>query len=292
MNKLKTASRLQHGFAVLLLILFSGTSRAEILYEVEWQEHTVWILGTIHLARNTDTKLSERALTALQESDQLWMEMTRDELTRSSEILFESGLKPQSYLPEVLAPEVWEQLASTTSRLGLAPSVVARMEPWLLEYVVLVLTLRNEGFDSTQGIDFQVLREAAELNKDIYGFELAEEQVEILSAARSNISVDEHINYILTESPSLLEEIVILERHWQRGELDEIMAFVDTDMTEYTQHILLVERNQRWFRMLQQVLSERPGVLFVAVGTAHLGGEQGLLQLFERSGAKVTRHKE
>ncbi|RTE86869.1 MULTISPECIES: TraB/GumN family protein [Gammaproteobacteria] len=274
---------------LLLAAWLPTTLQAELLYEVTWDNKTVWLLGTIHLVSNEETRLSDTAQSALQESRFVWLEMTPQELSRSSTLLFEQGVRSEPYLQEQLDPEQWAKLAAVTSRLGLATSVVGRMEPWLLEYVVLVLTLRKEGFDEQLGIDMQLIRAAEALEKPLRGLEDAEDQVSVLMDARDEMPLIEHIELILGDSESAVQDMRSLEAMWERGELAELLTSATAEMSERTKHVLLVERNQKWFRQIRQEIAADDTV-FVGVGAAHLGGEQGLLDLFERAGAEITRH--
>ncbi len=277
----------------VVIFLFSlglGTpARAEILYHVQWPDRELWLLGTIHLAAQSSTELTTKAKEAISSSDRLWMEMTSDELIRSSDLLLQQGLHDYPYLKEQLSPELWNELAAMSARVGLAPTVMQRMEPWLVEYIVLVLWLRHEGFDTYQGIDHQVMRYAALSDTGIFGLETAEEQVAVLTHARSNISAEEHIQEVLTQLKVITTELAALERDWQKGDLDSILAKINDQLPPYTQHVLLVERNQSWLRKVRAELNENEQH-FMAVGAAHLPGEQGMLALFERSGGTVTKH--
>lgn len=277
------------GLMFTFLLFVHSSTRAEVLYEVSWDDHKVWLLGTIHLVSDPETVLSDTARNAISASDVIWLEMTSQELARSSSILFDLGVRSEPFLTEELEAEQWNALAAMTSRLGLAPSTVSRMEPWLLEYVVLVLTLRREGFDNALGIDMQVIEYATETNTAVKGLETAEEQVAMLADAREDVELVDHIQLILDDSESAVSELQALETLWQAGDLVALMEAVTLDMSEYTQHVLLVERNQKWFRDIKNQIQPGQNV-FVGVGAGHLGGEQGLIQLFERAGATITRH--
>lgn len=281
--------RLASIFIILFTLGLGSTARAEVLYHIQWPDRELWLLGTIHLAAQSSTELTTKAKQAISNSDRLWMEMTSEELNRSSDLLFQQGLHDYPYLKEKLSPALWNELAAMSARVGLAPTVIQRMEPWLVEYIVLVLWLKHEGFDSQQGIDYQVMRFAAVEAVLIDGLETAEEQVAVLSQARSNISAEAHIAEVLHQLTDIADELAELELDWQKGDLESIWAKVTEQMPAYTQHILLVERNQNWLRKVRAELKENEQH-FMAVGAAHLPGEQGMLALFERSGAKVTKH--
>lgn len=274
---------------LLLVGLFSIRTEAEVLYKAEWDDRTLWLLGTIHLASQSRTTLSEVAQQALLDSDYIWMEMTAEELERSSSLLFAAGTRDTPFLRDEIEEEAWNELAALSARLGLAPSVIERMEPWLTEYVLLVMVLRAEGFDTRQSIDHQVMRLAAMHDKTILGFETAEMQVATLRDAAEQLSYPYHIARILAQIESVTEEAKRLERLWQEGDLDTLYSFTTQALSAHSKHVLLVERNQAWFRTLITEVAEHEQH-FIAVGAGHLPGEQGLLELLTRAGAKVSKH--
>lgn len=280
---------------VIYVLFFSSLfgavhpAHGEILYQVQWPDRELWLLGTIHIAAQSSTELTTKAKNAILKSDRLWLEMTNDELKRSSDLLFKQGLHDYPYLKEQLPTELWNELAALIARLGLAPTVVQRMEPWLVEYIVMVLWLRREGFDSQKGIDYQVMRFAATNELQVHGLETAEEQIKALSQARENMPAAEYISEVLLQLNTLTDDLIKLEESWQKGDLAQLWQQVTQDLPVYTQHVLLVERNQQWLRKIRAELNADEQH-FIAVGAAHLAGEQGLLALFQRSGAQITQH--
>ena len=287
---LSRTNKLKFAFLFLLVLPLAAPyhARAEILYHVQWPDRSLWILGTIHLAAKTSTELSEKAKQVIASSDHLWMEISPNELTLSADMLFEQGLHDYPYLREQLPEELWAELSALIARVGLAPSIVQRMEPWLVEYLVMVMWLQHEGFKTSLGIDYQVMRYAALNNIKVMGLETAKDQVAALEKARHGVNAEQHVKEILSQFNSISKELAELERGWQEGDLAYIWQQVEQSLTAQSKGILLDARNYVWFARLQESLQINEQH-FVAVGAAHLAGEQGLLALFERAGAQVTK---
>ncbi|RUO43817.1 hypothetical protein CWE15_01045 [Aliidiomarina taiwanensis] len=276
-------------FSLLIPLVLPFNTRAEILYQVQLPDRSLWILGTIHLAAKSSTELSDKAKHSISTSDRLWMEITPEELNLSAEMLFEQGLHDFPYLREQLPEELWAELAALIARVGLAPSIVQRMEPWLVEYLVMVMWLQREGFKTSLGIDYQVMRYAALNSMTVSGLESAHDQVTALEKARLGVDPEQHVKEILAQFHSISQELAELERGWQEGDLDYIWQQVEQSLSAQSQRVLLEARNKLWFERLQQAV-KKDEQHFVAVGAAHLAGEQGLLALFERAGALITKH--
>ncbi len=69
-------------------------------------------------------------------------------------------------------------------------------------------------------------------------------------------------------------------------DLDQIQEVSEesTSRIEGMEQYLLIDRNQAWVPEMEKIMAQPT---FFAVGTGHLGGEQGLLQLLEEAGYTV-----
>lgn len=74
---------------------------------------------------------------------------------------------------------------------------------------------------------------------------------------------------------------------WDRAYQQQIYGIEGLDMLKLTDAYLLERRNHRFLERLAGALAE--GDLFIAVGSAHLPGETGLVELLRNQGYDVTR---
>ena len=78
---------------------------------------------------------------------------------------------------------------------------------------------------------------------------------------------------------------------WARGDLDAFEAVALDDMETESPALhraLLVERNTDWANQIQTML-EGSGTVFIAVGAAHLAGDDSVQEILEDRGVAVTR---
>lgn len=66
--------------------------------------------------------------------------------------------------------------------------------------------------------------------------------------------------------------------------LYEAVSGKDADLKKY-EDALLINRNRNWIPKISSLAAEGP--VFVAVGAAHLGGEQGVISLLRKAGFTV-----
>lgn len=94
----------------------------------------------------------------------------------------------------------------------------------------------------------------------------------------------------LREGPDLPQKLEKLQKAWAGGDVDQIAWFTDEDFAGQPElrDALLTRRNLLWLQRLE-ALMDGGAKPFVAVGAAHLAGNDGLPALLAMEGYKVTR---
>ncbi|MCH8492317.1 MAG: TraB/GumN family protein [Idiomarina sp.] len=275
-------------FAVLLVVLFSTPTYAEVLYKVSYGEQTWWVLGTIHIGE-PDMQLSKQSEQAFSESEEVWFELSPEELQRAALLLFQQGASATTLSSQV-EPELWQRFETTLSEHGIVAGAFNNLEPWLMEIMVLMQLALTEGFDVEYGSEAQLMQWAGAQNTPMFGFETAQDQIDALRTG-SEQSVAEAIEELLESLHNGAAEIAVLADAWRAGDIQELMLLVRESMNERQLDALLWQRNLAWFAKLQTMLDETDSATrMIAVGAAHLGDEFGLLQLFHDAGAEIKNY--
>lgn len=280
------------GFAkaimLLLFVLFSVPSQAEVLYKVSYGEQTWWVLGTIHIGE-PGMELSAQSEQAFNESAEVWFELSAEELQRAALLLFQQGASATTLASQV-EPELWQHFEASLSEHGIVAGMFNNLEPWLMEIMVLMQLALAEGFDVEYGSEAQIMQWANAQQTPIFGFETAQAQINSLRAG-SEQSAAEAITGVLESLHSGAADIGLLADAWRSGNLQKLMLLVRESMHERQLDALLWQRNLAWYSMIETMLDETDSATrFIAVGAAHLGDELGLLQLFSDSGGKVENY--
>ena len=80
---------------------------------------------------------------------------------------------------------------------------------------------------------------------------------------------------------------------WEKGDVAKIAAMETGELkTKHPEEYktLVVERNEKWAATLDGLLKgEATGDVFVAVGAAHLAGDESVIELLKKDGWKVER---
>jgi uncharacterized protein YbaP (TraB family) len=95
-------------------------------------------------------------------------------------------------------------------------------------------------------------------------------------------------NSVWTEEPVAIAVMDLYEAYkkYDMKKIAEISEFInENDSVRYVQNKLLGERNRNWMEKILQAIQEKPA--FIAVGTRHLPGKNGLITLLRQEGYTV-----
>ncbi|EKE83460.1 TraB/GumN family protein [Idiomarina xiamenensis] len=270
---------------IALLLIFCGSSQAEVLYKVTDNDRTYWLMGTLHLGKPDSLQLSATARQALRASEQILLEMSPEELTNGQMAILQAGKREQGQLQDQLSAEQWQALVNLAQQYRIPETMLNQFEAWFVQLVILSQAVAQEGYASNGGVESQIIAYAQQQQLHIEGLETAEQQISALTQAQQQAGENALIEQLLQEVGQLTEQVNQLTDAWIAGDLNQITQMVMNEMDVSTRDVLLTDRNRRWFAHLQQSDDEQ---IFIAVGSAHLGGEHGLLTLFKQAGAHVV----
>lgn len=246
-----------------------------------------WLFGTIHALPEQVDWRSPKLDAALAASDRIVVEVAAindpAELGRIFATL--SRTPGQPLLGQRLPSNLRPALASLLKQEGIPEAAFAETETWAAA-LALAQALQDEG-NSSNGIDKALLKAAR--GKRVEEFEGAEAQLGIFDGLPE---AQQRVLLAATVAGAASAEAAArrLANAWGRGDMALIAAETDKGfMADPTlRAALLSDRNLAWDRKLEALLTggARP---FVAVGAAHLAGQDGLPALLTAHGWKVTR---
>lgn len=279
--------------AFLLILGLTGCARPEEVRPGFWlvegpKGEKAWLLGTIHaLPRPVDWR-SAKIDAALNEANLLVLEVADinddSKTARAFADLSKSpGLPPLSQrVPDDLRTELSDELQQG----GLKAGSLDPYETWAAALMLQNAISSDSENDTGNGIDRAV---AKAWKGPVTEFEGAAAQLAIfdhLPEAQQRAL----LSAILTEGPGRKEQLRTLQMAWARGDMDLIARTTDKDFGKQPElrETLLLGRNRAWTAKVEALLAQgsRP---FIAVGAAHLAGNDGLPAMLAARGWKVTR---
>lgn len=259
------------------------------LWVVKDADSTLYLFGSIHVLRPTTGWASPRVTQAFDSASDIWFEISNpDDQAAIIPLIQQHGLSPQAPLTSRLTPEEFAELDEAAKAIGASGAQMDAMKPWLAALSLSVAPLVKAGYDPKSGVEMALKARAEAAGKPIHGFETLDKQVGMLA----NLPDDTQLAFLretlknYDEATTMLDAMVAA---WAQGDvatLDRVaVQEMKSDAPELYK-VLLVERNTDWANQIQTML-QGSGAAFIAVGAAHLAGEDSVQAILKSRGVTV-----
>ncbi len=284
------------------------TQATPLFYKVTNSKgHTIWLLGTIHVGDNRTGFLPQEIYDALSASEALAVEFDTDAFRQQSatDPLLQAQLSAAyfysdgSATADHLNPELYRLAHALLLASGSTTMDSANMKPVIWESLLSDFFLsRASSLTSQKGLDNRLLALAREQEKEILDIESGLSQLQALTGLSDATQA-----LLLKDTVSLgidgyCDSIMDLYEIWCRGNADELTQALLEDPADLPEEekLLHQEYNKAMMTKRNAVMVEaarthlRAGkTVFFAVGTAHLLGEDGIVESLLDLGYKVEQ---
>jgi len=298
---------IRNATAVLILLLILGTScstspeeedlQKSFLWEAKSDGTTVYILGSVHLAKAELYPLDDTIEDAYAQSQILVVEinMNDENLVKTEKFLLEKGVYPAG---EKLQNNITDELYSSVSEKamefdssGLLLVSLNMFEPWVVAVVITDMEYMELGYEVEYGIETYFLDKAENDGKDILELETVELQLDIFDGLSPELQIMMLEDAV--ENPVTEEELELMYDAWSNGDTTQMEQLLFEDIDENPEYRpfydkIIDERNLQMVEKIEDYL-EDDDVYFVIVGAAHLLGENGIVNLLIERGYSVSQ---
>jgi len=271
------------------VVLFGGaTVHAEApVWAIHGAKNTVYLAGSVHLLPQSDSTLPAAFDKAYADSAALVMEIDIDDLNPVDAQLFtlQRGMLPADQrLSGIIGQQRFDRLLKEVGGLGVPALALERFQPWLAAMTLQQLQLAKLGFDPDAGVEMQIALRAKNDSKEITGFETLAEQLGLFA----NLSIPDQIRFLdatLEETQEAQRELAELLAAWRAGNGSKLASMLSEEYvaTPALYATLVSDRNRRWLPQIEQLLKGDRNYM-VVVGTLHLVGVNGVLDLLKANG--------
>lgn len=286
---------------VLLALLCAGVANADdaghplSMWQVDGVNNRVYLLGSIHLLREQDHPLPSAIYAAYRDAEELIMELDMDDMDPfEGQILTnELGLiKDGSTLSALMGAELYAEAQKLADVAQIPLSLLEKSEPWFAAMNVEIMLLMRMGFNPALGIETQLMEMAVADRKEIHGFETMRQQLEFLDELSAEAQRAMLIQ-ALSEGTSLREIMDSMIEAWRKGDTAFLEDNLLSDMQDYPElnRVIVVDRNLAWTSQIEELLDD-PIDYLIVVGALHLVGADGVPQLLQSRGHRVTQMRQ
>lgn len=259
------------------------------LWVIKDADSTLYLFGSVHVLRPTTGWASPRVNAAFDSASDIWFEITNPEDQAAMMPLIQQyGLSPQTPLSSRLTPEELAQLDVAAKTIGASAAQLDPLKPWLAALSLSVAPLVKAGYDPQSGVELALKARAQAAGKRLHGFETLEKQVGMLATLPDDVQL-EFLRETLKDFDEAVEMLDSMVEAWAKGDVQALDRIVveemKTDAPELYK-VLLVDRNTDWANQIQTLL-QGSGTAFIAVGAAHLTGDDSVQSILQSRGVAV-----
>ena len=259
------------------------------LWRISDHDSEIWLFGTVHVLPADLRWRSTRLNAAFSAADELVLETDTSAGETTAALTARYGLLPAG---EKLSPRLPShdaaRLARISSTLGVDPSSLERLRPWLAALRLSFAFAAAHGQLSEAGVEAVLLPEAQARGLRISYLETPEQQIRTLA----ELSDSDQLRF-LQASLRQIEEgggaLEFIDRAWASGDVAALDRELHAQLSQAgpgPYAVIITRRNEAWADEIARRL-EGSGRIFYAVGAAHLVGDGGVPALLRRRGIDV-----
>jgi len=255
------------------------------MWEIKSDNATVYLLGSIHLAKSEIYPLDDKIENAYKNSDNVVVEVNVKNVNQfelASMMMLEQG----KTLKDELSDSTFALLENEFKKNQIPAMAYMQLKPWAATMLIVQMKLKQAGYDAQSGIDMYFIGKAEKDKKPILELEKMEFQLKMLE--KMGDLDDEYFLYSLRDLDKSLEQFESIFEAWKLGDTTEISKISLDGVDEFESMKIFMdgmldERNIGMAEKIDGYLKSNKTYL-VIVGSAHMIGNNGLLKLLEDKG--------
>ena len=277
---------------LVLCIAARADGALHSLWELHGKHNTVYLLGSIHVLRQSDYPLAPAVLQAYSNAKSVLMEVNLEEINSEqvqAEMLGSAMLPEGKTLADVLGKQRYARADALAHELGVDLSGFDQFAPWFAAEAISQMQLTQLGFQPEAGVEMYFLEKARNDGKSVAGLETVHDQISLFQ----NMPLDTQAEYLvssLEQAHDLPQEVDSMVRAWQRGDaqwfVNQLQSELGRDPALY--QAVLGSRNRKWLPKIEALLNDDENYL-VIVGTGHLVGQGSVIDLLKKDGIGATQ---
>lgn len=276
-----------------------GDSNADLrpaIWTLSDDDTTVHLFGTVHVLKPGTGWKTNAFESAFAASDAVFLEadletpsvLNRIQSQVSQLAVFTDG----SVLDDFLDDDEEILFDQAASLVGLEPSELQYLRPWLLSQSLSERYAEQKGYKDEFGVEQVLLKDARLSAKQVRYLEAAENVLQRLGELPEEDTADLLVATAedIMRRPDSLDALV---GFWGTGDVDSLARVFRPDGafgSKAVYDLLIVDRNEDWARQIDQLMSSEEGTFMIAVGAGHLAGPDRLQVLLEQNGYSVQRN--
>lgn len=280
--------------AAVAAFLASPAPAAHFLWEVSSLTSRVYLFGTVHAGKRDWYPLPKPIEDALVASDVLVVEADVTHLESIAKAAPLMSYRPPDSLAKHVEPAHYERFRKLLGRYGVPEAQVAHMKPFMAVSVLVFAEWGRLGYLPQYGVDAYLINKAKAENKPIVEIEGLAMQARLIDSL-----TDEESRRLFEGTLRALEggltgeQITGMVNAWQSGD-PNLLLEIARKYNDLVPGAREFEEKFIWARH-DAMAAKIEGYLetrkrhFIAVGSLHLSGPRGLVEILRKRGYLVRQ---
>ena len=264
------------------------------LWEVKSKTNVIYLFGTIHVGKRAFYPLQPQVEAALKQSQALVVEADITSSDGLADIDTIINYKAPDSLDKHIPMPIFNRLKTQLARLNIPLDAVKSMKPFLIGGFLSIAEFSKLGYDMNFGVDGYLIAKAKDDRKPVLELESQIGQLKMLSGMSPTLQeafLDNAISVL--ESGKSPDQVTGMVNAWQTGDvklMQDVTSAVNKGlrMSDQLDEVLLYSRHTAMLKKIEDYLAGR-APHFVAVGSLHLVGPRGLVEILKARGFEVKQ---
>lgn len=264
-----------------------------VLYKLQHGATTVYLFGSVHSLPKGLKWRNQAFNDAVARSDKIWFESTIREMANPTLMIDQilSADNNQVELKDLLTPAQMAKLTKVAKAQNLDIMDYNNYHPWVISFILQGARYKT---DVKKNADHEI-KFVAGVEKTIIDMRMGKPTLPLENTRQhvllfSKMSPAEEVALLMNTVDQidnvLKDNIDKTVEDWSKGDLASIEAENEAMKrnTPGLYKIMVTLRNQEQADGISRILTQGSGTNFVAVGAAHLPGEEGIVRLLQQKG--------
>jgi uncharacterized protein YbaP (TraB family) len=273
-------------YLIPLITLLTANLNGQLLWKISGEsvKENSFLYGTIHVMPENQFSISPKIQKAFDDSRMLAMEIDLNiGLAKQIKIAKKTFLPSGQTIQNLLSAADFEKLKSFCLDSLKIPE--SKFNKYIhLKPFFFSSALAQEQMGNTKSYEMEFNKMAKKNRKKTMGLETMEYQLETIN----KISIDDQAKMLMEEfdkNPTeQFNDLLLLYLNEDLNGLYSIVNSESSQINNFNQDFLDV-RNKNWIPVIESQI--KVNSTFIAVGAAHLPGENGVINLLQKKGYKV-----
>ena len=261
------------------------------MWLVKDEDTTIYLFGTFHALDGKSDWFNDEVKTAFDKSDELVIEaLIPEDPAQMQPVIMKYALdKSGTPLTAKLSPDGRKKLAAALSAMGAPPNAFDGFKPFFASMALTMAEMQKQGMATNKGAEVALRAAAKSAGRPVGELENVEFQIAMFDRI-SEADQIEMLEKLLATLDTLAKESQRMLTAWNSGDAAGFKTLMDESDQQgpAAYKVIFSDRNATWADWIDKRL-DKPGTVFLAVGTGHLAGKNSVQEYLGTRGIAVTR---